>query len=120
VITFDSVGHFFATAWHDTCLAARVVANHNQQIQQAGFKVEEITGALALVPGVGAFAIPAEEIERVSMFSLGIVCQLILAHGSAQAASLKYPDVAESLFTQAEQLMTQYPQIVAQARSLTK
>lgn len=114
-ITFSSAEHFFATALHDIVIGGRAVASHNAQIQAAGTKVEEVTAA------VSAFyppALIALEIERVSMFSIGVVCQLIMQHGSAAKASAATPSLPFSLFTQAEQLLQQNPQLLQQAAAL--
>lgn len=114
-ITFSSAEHFFATALHDIVVEGRAVASHNAQIQQAGTKVEELTAAVA------AFyppALVALEIERVSMFAIGVVCQLMMQHGSAAKASAANPSLPLTLFTQAEQLLEQNPQLIQQAAAL--
>lgn len=115
MVTFDSVGHFFAVGWHDIVVSARAVANHNAQVQQGANKVEQITA------GVAVFfppALEALEIERVSVFAFGIVCQLILAAEGPDAAAKANPGIHPDLFQQASQLMTQYPQLVNQAKGL--
>jgi hypothetical protein len=114
-ITFSGVDHFFAAALHDIVTGGRAVASHNAEIQQDGVKVEEVTAA------VGAFyppALVALEIERVSMFAIGVVCQLIMQHGSAAKASAANPSLPLTLFTQAEQLLEQNPQLIQQAAAL--
>lgn len=118
-ITWDSIGHFLATAWHDLCVGGRAVAAHNQQIQRAGTTAEELTAALAVVPGLAPEALAALEIERISMFGLGVICQIILDHDKDLGAAAKAnPGIHPNLWQQALDLMTQYPQIVAQAASL--
>ena len=114
-ITWQSVSHFFATAFHDIGVGGRAVASHQAQIQAVGTKIEEVTAA------VSAFyppALMALEVERVSMWALGVICQLIQEHGSADAASKANPGIHPDLFTQVEQLMQQNPQLVAQAAAL--
>lgn len=119
MITWESAGHFFATAWHDICVAGRAVANHNQQIQQVGLKVEEITAAVAVIPAIAPEALLVLEIERISMFGLGIICQIILDHDhNLDAAAKANPGIHPNLWQQAAQLLTQYPQLVAQAKTL--
>ena len=117
MITWDSVGHFFATGWHDISVAARAIADHQSQVQVVVSKVEEVTaGAAVFFPP----ALEALEIERVSMFAFGIVCQLILVAGGPDAASKAHPGVHPGLFQQASQLMGQYPSLVNQAKAMLK
>ena len=114
-ITWSSVGHFFASAFHDVVVGARAVASHNAQIQAAGTKVEEIT---AMVGAVYPPALAAMEIERIAMACLGEFAALVQAHGTAQAASVAQPDADATLLAQVEALMKANPQYTQQAASL--
>ena len=114
-ISFTGVDHFFATALHDIGVGGRAIASHNAEIQADGRKIEEITAA------VSAFyppALAALEIERISMFAIGVICELVMKNGSAAKASAANPSIPLELFTQVEQLLQQNPQIVAQATAL--
>jgi hypothetical protein len=121
MITWDSAAHFFATAWHDVVVGAEAVARHNAQVQAVGIKVEQIEIVGTLVPPTAGISLLALEITRLSMFAFGAVCQLILvADGDEAKAAKDNPGIHPDLFTQAKQLMAQYPQLVDQAKSLVR
>jgi len=114
-ITWSSVGHFFASGFHDIVVGAKAVAAHNAQIQATGTEVEAITST------VGAFyppALAAVEIERIAMACLGEFAALVLAYGTAAKAATAKPEVDPSLLSQVEQAMQQNPQLAQQAAAL--
>jgi hypothetical protein len=114
-ITFQGVEHFFAAAFHDLCVGGRAVAQYNNQVQNVGTKVEEITAAVGIVcPG----ALVALEVERVAMWAFGTYCALVLAHGTAAKAAQANPTASVDLLTQVEMLLQQNPQLVQQAAAL--
>jgi hypothetical protein len=113
-ITWSSAEHFFATALHDIVVEGRVIASHNAQIQAVGVKVEEVTAAVAMFypPALGAL-----EIERVSMFGIGVLCKLIMVHETPDKAAAA-TGLPIDLLTQTAALLQQYPQLIPQAASM--
>ena len=114
-ITFDSFEHALAAGFHDIVVGLRSLAAHQAQIQATGQKIEQVTAAVSVFFPP---ALEALEIERVSMFALAIVCGLVNRFGGADAAAKAHPAIHADLFTQAEQLMAAYPQLVQQALAL--
>ncbi len=114
-VTWGSVGHFFAAGYHDLVVAARAVAAHNAQLQQAGSEVETATAAVGVVYPP---ALAALEIERVAMACFGAACGLIMTQGGAKQAAEAAPGADAALLAQVEQIMQQHPELRAQAAAL--
>lgn len=118
-ITWGSAAHFLATAWHDVVTSAEAVARHQAQVQAVAVKVEEVEIIGTAIPPIAGVSLTALEITRLSMFAFGAICQLILkCDGDEAAAAKANPGIHPDLFSQAKQLMTQYPNLVSQAKSL--
>ena len=116
-ITWNSVGHFFASCFHDLVVGARAVAAHNAQIQQAGTVAENVTSEIAVFYPP---AVAAVEIERVAMACLGEFAALIQANGTAAKAAKAQPDADPGLLVQVEALLAKNPLYVQQAAALFK
>jgi len=105
MITFNSVGHFFATVYQ------KVVAEI-PKVQATETTVEAVT---AKVPVYGAIALP---IEKLSYAILGEVAAVLNAGGAATKAKLADSGLDIQVLSAIETLVASEPQIAAIASVL--
>jgi hypothetical protein len=105
MITFKSVGHFFATAYQ------KVVAVL-PKIESTEATVEAVT---AKVPVYGAIALP---IEKLGYAVLGELSAVLNAGGAAAKAKLADAGLDENVITAVEALVASVPQIAVLAKAL--
>lgn len=108
-ITWNSVGHFFASGFHDMLVAARAISLFNNKIAPQEATIESLS---LLVPVYGP---EAALIERLAFAALGEFAALVQACGSAQAAAQKFPQADSQLLTEVEKVLQNNPQLLEQA-----
>jgi len=110
-ITWKSVGHVFASGFHDLVVAARAVALFSAKVQPEASTIESIT---SLVPIYGP---EAATIERLAFAALGEFAAIVNAAGGASAAASLVP-VDPVLLQEVEAALKNNPQLVKQAAAL--
>lgn len=105
MITFKSVGHFFATVYQ------KVVATL-PKIEASEGTVEAVT---AKVPVYGTIALP---IEKLGYALLGEVSAVLNASGAAAKAKLADAGIDEAVISSVEALLASVPQVAAIAKTL--
>lgn len=105
MITFKSVGHFFATVYQ------KVVADL-PKVAATEATVEAVT---AKVPVYGPMALP---IERVGYAVLGELSAILNSGGAAVRAKLADAGLDENVIATVEALVASVPQFAALAKTL--
>ncbi len=104
MITFKSVGHFFAKAF-------KAIVTEIPKIEATKDTVETVTAA---IPG-GAAIVPLED---AGYMALGELASILTTGGEAASQKLADAGVDVSVVQQIEALIKQYPSIVALAKAL--
>jgi hypothetical protein len=105
MITFKSVGHFFATAFE------KVVAVL-PKVQATEATVEAVS---AKVPVYGPLAVP---VEKIGYAVLGELASVLAATGEAGKAKLADAGLDINVITTVEELLKDIPQLVSMAKAL--
>ncbi len=103
MITFKSIGHFWASAF-------KAIVNALPKIEATKATVETVTGA---VPG-GAAIVPLED---AGYMVLGEIASIFTTGGDAAKAKLADAGMDVSVIQQIEAVVNQYPSLVALAKS---
>lgn len=104
MITFKSVGHFFAKAF-------KAVVADTPKIEATKAVVETVTQA---IPG-GAAAVPLED---AGYMILGEVASILTAAGDAGSKKLADAGVDVGVIQQIENLVKQFPHLITLAKAL--
>lgn len=105
MITFKSVGHFFATAYQKVVAAL-------PKIEATEGTVETVTAA---IPVFGPMALP---FEKIGFAVLGELSAVLTAGGAAAKAKLADAGLDINVITTVEDLVKSIPEITALAKAL--
>lgn len=105
MISFKSVGHFFATVFQ------KVVADI-PKVQATASTVEAVT---AVIPTYGPIAVP---IEKAGYAVLGELAAVLTAGGDAAKSKLADAGLDTNVITTVEDLLKSVPQFVALVKAL--
>jgi hypothetical protein len=111
MINWTSVGHFFASGFHDIVVAGKAIATLDTKIAPQEGVIESISG---LVPVYGP---EVQLIERIAFAALGEFAALVQSSGGATQAAAKV-QASPQLLTEVENLMKNNPALVKQAANL--
>ena len=112
MITFKSVGHFFATAFQKVVAAVPKVESGIQTVENAAPTVEAVT---AVVPVFGPLAVP---VEKAGFAALGELAAVLTASGDAGKQNLQDAGLDINVIATFEDLLKSIPQLVTLAKTL--
>ena len=112
-ITWENLGHAFASGFRDIITGARAVLNWEQQkVQPDAPQIEALT---AMVPVYGT---AAATVERLAFAALGSLAAIVHTSGGAANAQTKASGVQPEILQSIETLLKQNPTFVSQVQSL--
>jgi hypothetical protein len=107
-----SIGHFFASAFHDISVGAKAVEKAGVAVAKNQTLAEDLT---SLIPGVGT---QAAALERIAFGVFGQVVGVATAVDTAASANGINVQFDAEMVADIKALIAQFPSIVAQAKAV--
>lgn len=109
---WSSIGHFFASAFHDVIVGAKAVEKAGAVVAKNAPLVEDLT---SLIPGVGS---QAAALERIAFGVFGQVAATAVNVETASTAGFINVQFDAEMIADIKALIAQFPTIVAQAKAV--
>ncbi|HTF70898.1 MAG TPA: hypothetical protein VK638_50335 [Edaphobacter sp.] len=109
---FASIGHFFASAFHDIIVGAKAVEKAGASLATNQQLVEDLT---SLIPGIGS---QAAALERIAFGVFGQVAGVAATVETAAAANGINVQFDAEMVADIKALIAEFPNIIAQAKAV--